>query len=188
MSAGFMGIYLHRFANGKWTPTEMTKGRSRPVAEKRHERRRARQARRAEVRRRRSSRGTATRSSSTSRPAAWAPPDDRRRDHRRPRNRHVDIDGDGRDEVIAGQRGGARSLMLYTASPDGATWTQACDRRGWDGRRRVRGSGLERRQTRGYRVHRHRDGEPEVVRKCRKRKVGRVEALGYDRCLRDGGP
>ncbi len=26
MSAGFMGIYLHRFANGKWTPTEMTKG------------------------------------------------------------------------------------------------------------------------------------------------------------------
>src|SRR3954447_25108198 len=26
LSAGFMGIYLHRFANGKWTPTELAKG------------------------------------------------------------------------------------------------------------------------------------------------------------------
>jgi hypothetical protein len=34
----------------------------------------------------------------------------------------LDVDGDGRDEVIAGQRGGARSLMLYTASADGASW------------------------------------------------------------------
>ena len=29
----------------------------------------------------------------------------------------LDVDGDGRDEVIAGQRRRARSLMLYTASP-----------------------------------------------------------------------
>jgi hypothetical protein len=36
----------------------------------------------------------------------------------------ADVDGDGRDEVVAGQRGGARSLMLYTASADGATWTK----------------------------------------------------------------
>ena len=35
----------------------------------------------------------------------------------------ADIDGDGRDEVIVGQRGGARSLMLYAASADGASWT-----------------------------------------------------------------
>ena len=26
MSAGFVGIYLHRFAGGSWTPTEMSKG------------------------------------------------------------------------------------------------------------------------------------------------------------------
>ena len=30
----------------------------------------------------------------------------------------------GRDEVVAGQRGGTRSLILYTASKDGATWTR----------------------------------------------------------------
>ncbi|MGH9141078.1 MAG: FG-GAP repeat domain-containing protein, partial [Vicinamibacterales bacterium] len=33
-------------------------------------------------------------------------------------------DGDGRDEVVVGQRGGARSLMLYSASPDGASWAK----------------------------------------------------------------
>ncbi len=26
LSAGFMGIYLHKFAAGKWTPTELIKG------------------------------------------------------------------------------------------------------------------------------------------------------------------
>ena len=36
----------------------------------------------------------------------------------------LDIDGDGRDEVIVGQRGGARTPMLYTASADGASWTK----------------------------------------------------------------
>ena len=36
----------------------------------------------------------------------------------------LDVDGDGRDEVVVGQRGGARSLMLYTASADGASWTK----------------------------------------------------------------
>jgi hypothetical protein len=36
----------------------------------------------------------------------------------------LDVDGDGRDEVIVGQRGGARSLMLYTASADGTSWTK----------------------------------------------------------------
>ena len=36
----------------------------------------------------------------------------------------VDIDNDGRDEVVVGQRGGARMPMLYTASADGASWTK----------------------------------------------------------------
>jgi hypothetical protein len=36
----------------------------------------------------------------------------------------VDVDGDGRDELVAGQRGGARSLMLYTAASDGTAWTK----------------------------------------------------------------
>jgi hypothetical protein len=34
----------------------------------------------------------------------------------------IDVDNDGRDELVAGQRGGARSLILYTASKDGETW------------------------------------------------------------------
>ena len=57
----------------------------------------------------------------------------------------VDVDGDGRDEVVAGQRGGARSLMLYSASRRRRQLDQAGHRRGWHGRRRVRGSRLERR-------------------------------------------
>jgi hypothetical protein len=36
----------------------------------------------------------------------------------------VDIDNDGRDEVVVGQRGGARMPMLYTASADGASWSK----------------------------------------------------------------
>jgi len=36
----------------------------------------------------------------------------------------LDVDNDGRDELVVGQRGGARSLMLYAASKDGGTWTK----------------------------------------------------------------
>jgi hypothetical protein len=36
----------------------------------------------------------------------------------------IDVDNDGRDELVAGQRGGARSLVLYTASKDGDTWSR----------------------------------------------------------------
>ena len=46
----------------------------------------------------------------------------------------ADFDKDGRDEVAAGQRGGAHSLRLYTAAKDGATWTtRALDEGGMAG-------------------------------------------------------
>jgi hypothetical protein len=124
MSAGFMGIYLHRFANGKWTPAEMTKGDPEPWPKS----------------------GTsdvalgklgAQKFVATIEPwhgnqiviykpgaGAWARQmiDDTITDGHSVVT--VDVDGDGRDEVVAGQRGGARSLMLYTAAADGATWTK----------------------------------------------------------------
>ena len=124
MSAGFMGVYLHRFANGKWTPTEMTKGD--PDAWPKS--------------------GTsddalgklgAQKIVATIEPwhgnqvviykvngSTWSRQmiDDGITDGHAIVT--LDVDGDGRDEVIAGQRGGARSLMLYSASADGATWTK----------------------------------------------------------------
>ena len=37
----------------------------------------------------------------------------------------ADFDGDGRDEVVTGDRGDTRSVYLYTATdPSGATWTR----------------------------------------------------------------
>jgi VCBS repeat protein/FG-GAP repeat protein len=36
----------------------------------------------------------------------------------------ADLDGDGADEVIVGQRGGPRSVWIYAASPGGAAWTR----------------------------------------------------------------
>jgi hypothetical protein len=35
-----------------------------------------------------------------------------------------DLDGDGVDEVILGQRGGSRSVWIYTAGRDGSPWTR----------------------------------------------------------------
>jgi hypothetical protein len=36
----------------------------------------------------------------------------------------ADVDGDGADELIVGQRGGTRSLWMYTANRDGTSWTR----------------------------------------------------------------
>jgi hypothetical protein len=36
----------------------------------------------------------------------------------------ADVDGDGADEVIVGQRGGSRSLWIYAANRDGTDWTR----------------------------------------------------------------
>jgi hypothetical protein len=35
-----------------------------------------------------------------------------------------DFDGDGRDEIVAGERGGRRSAYLYRADPSGDTWSR----------------------------------------------------------------
>lgn len=36
----------------------------------------------------------------------------------------LDIDNDNRTEIVAGQRGGERSLIMYTPSANGDTWTR----------------------------------------------------------------
>jgi aldos-2-ulose dehydratase/isomerase family protein/VCBS repeat protein len=124
LSAGFMGIYLHRFGGGKWTPTELIKGDPDPWPKS----------------------GAsdiavghlgAQRFIATIEPwhgnqiviykeagGGWQrqPIDDSIADG------HaiiaLDAAGDGRDQVVVGQRGGARSLMLYSPSADGATWAR----------------------------------------------------------------
>jgi hypothetical protein len=36
----------------------------------------------------------------------------------------ADVDGDGMDEIIVGQRGGTRSVWLYSANADVTRWTR----------------------------------------------------------------
>ncbi|MEP6495800.1 MAG: PQQ-binding-like beta-propeller repeat protein [bacterium] len=36
----------------------------------------------------------------------------------------ADVDGDGTDEIIVGQRGGSRSVWMYSATPGAAAWTR----------------------------------------------------------------
>ena len=124
VSAGFMGLHRHQFANGTWTQTEMTKGDPQPWPK----------SGASEVK---LGRLGAQRFLATIEPwhgnevviytqagSGWT----RHLIDDQLANGHsivtVDIDSDGRDEVVAGQRGGARSLMLYTASADGASWSK----------------------------------------------------------------
>jgi hypothetical protein len=37
----------------------------------------------------------------------------------------ADLDGDGVDEIIVGQRGGSHSVWIYAASRDGSTWSRS---------------------------------------------------------------
>jgi hypothetical protein len=37
----------------------------------------------------------------------------------------ADFDGDGRDEIVAGERGGQRSVRIYKADVTGTSWTRA---------------------------------------------------------------
>jgi hypothetical protein len=123
LSAGFNGIHLHRFG-GRWSSSELTKGDpdpwpksgtsdialghigSRPML------------------------GTIepwhgnqvvvyTRTS-----GGWS----RKMIDDQIENGHaiapIDVDGDGSDEIVVGQRGGTHNLMLYTASADGGSWSQ----------------------------------------------------------------
>jgi FG-GAP-like repeat len=124
LSAGFMGITLHKFSGGKWTQTELTKGDPDPWPKSG-----ASDVALGKL--------GAQKFLATIEPwhgnqvviyqqsgGSWA--------------RHMiddtiadghtiitlDTDNDGRDEVVVGQRGGARSLMLYTASADGGAWSK----------------------------------------------------------------
>ena len=36
----------------------------------------------------------------------------------------VDLDGDGRDEIVAGQRAGTRSVYIYQANGDSTDWSR----------------------------------------------------------------
>lgn len=124
LSAGFMGVQLHKFAGGKWTTSELIKGDPSPwpksgssdivVAHLGKDRflatiepwhgnqvvvyRQGKDAWRRQV----------IDSAITDGHTLIA----------------LDIDNDGRDELVAGQRGGERSLILYAASKDGQTWTR----------------------------------------------------------------
>ena len=58
-----------------------------------------------------------------------------------------DFDGDGRDELVAGERGGKRSVYVYRLSdPRANTWEKERPRR-WDGGRGLRGGRSQRRQA-----------------------------------------
>lgn len=124
LSAGFMGVYLHTFAGGKWTPTELIKGDPDPWPKS-------------------GASDIALGHLGPQRFIATIEPwhgnqvviykeanggwqrqmiDDGITDGHAIIT--LDADGDGRDEVVVGQRGGARSLMLYSPSADGATWAK----------------------------------------------------------------
>jgi hypothetical protein len=124
LSAGFMGIYLHHYGMGKWTPTELSKGDPAEWPKS----------------------GTsdiALGRLGTKRILATIEPwhgnqvtvyyDDKTAWRRQVIDSGIadghaivtfDADGDGSDEIVAAQRGGARSLVMFTASKDGATWTR----------------------------------------------------------------
>ena len=124
LSAGFMGVQLHRFAAGRWTTSEVAKGDPAPWPKSG------------------SSDVVVAHLGNEKFLAAIEPWHGNQvvvyRQEKDGWRRQVidsaiadghtlialDADGDGRDELVAGQRGGERSLILYSASKDGATWTR----------------------------------------------------------------
>jgi hypothetical protein len=124
VSAGFMGLNLHTWVGGKWTQTELTKGAPDPWPK----------SGASDVA---LGRLGAQKFLATIEPwhgnqvviyqqsgGSWARHliDDTIADGHTIIT--IDADNDGRDEVVVGQRGGARSLMLYTASADGRAWSK----------------------------------------------------------------
>ncbi len=124
LTAGFMGVYVHRFANGAWSSTRVVEGDPQPWPKSG------------------TSDAAVGRLGSQRFIAAIEPwhgnevviyREDRNGWRRQPIDDGIedghtlvtlDVDGDGRDEVLVGQRGGARTPVLYTASPDGSTWSR----------------------------------------------------------------
>jgi hypothetical protein len=124
LSAGFLGIHLHRFVGGKWETTNLTKGDPQDWPKS----------------------GTSdaalgrlgsTRTIGTIEPwhgnevviykesgSTWS----RQQIDDGITDGHtivaVDVDNDGTDEFVVGQRGGAKSLMLYQAAKDGTSWSK----------------------------------------------------------------
>jgi hypothetical protein len=124
VSAGFMGLNLHQLVGGKWTQTELTKGDPDPWPKSG-----ASDVALGKL--------GAQKFLATIEPwhgnqvviyqqsgGNWARHmiDDTIADGHTIIT--IDADNDGRDEVVVGQRGGARSLMLYTASADGSAWSK----------------------------------------------------------------
>jgi hypothetical protein len=125
LSAGFVGIHLHTFAGGKWAaPVELTKGSPDPWPKS-------------------GSSDVALGRLGAERFIAAIEPwhgnmvaiykqakggwqrqmiDDTITDGHAIVS--LDIDNDGRTEIVAGQRGGERSLVMYSASANGETWTR----------------------------------------------------------------
>jgi hypothetical protein len=124
LSAGFVGIHLHRFAGGKWSETELAKGnpdswpksgasdvalgrlgaeRFIAAIEPWHGHRVVIYKPAADGWRRQMIDDTITDGH-----AIVA----------------LDIDNDNRTEIVVGQRGGERSLILYRASANGDSWTR----------------------------------------------------------------
>jgi FG-GAP-like repeat len=124
LSAGFTGLNQYRFANGRWTQTELSKGDPQPWPK----------SGASDVK---LARLGAQKFLATIEPwhgnevviyrqagGSWTRQmiDDQIVDGHTIIT--LDTDDDGREEIVVGQRGGARMPMLYTASADGASWSK----------------------------------------------------------------
>lgn len=124
LSAGFMGVQLHKYAAGKWSSTELLKGDPSPWPKS-------------------GSSDIVVGHLGTGKFLATIEPWHGNqvvvyRQEKDGWRRQVidstitdghtlialDADNDGRDELVAGQRGGERSLILYAAAKDGGTWSR----------------------------------------------------------------
>src|SRR3954469_5012277 len=124
LSAGFMGIYLHKYAAGKWSPSQVVAGDPDPWPKSGSSdavlARLGQQRFIAAIEPWHGNQVVVYRQAG----GGWRrqPIDDTITDG------HtivaLDADGDGRDEIVAGQRGGEASLIMYAASPNGDSWTR----------------------------------------------------------------
>jgi len=124
LSAGFNGIYLHRFADTRWAPTELTAGDPDPWPKSGTSDvaigRLGSQKFMATIEPWHGNQIAIYRSTG----ATWRRQmiDDTITDGHAIVT--LDADGDGRDEVVVGQRGGERSLIMYSPSTSGDLWTR----------------------------------------------------------------